>query len=594
MFSKRNLSSSLLALSSLILAGSTSPVTNPLVERQDACPAGSGIVQVYITENTVTFPIVINQYFEDNTVINIGGITININNAPTSLSTSTQGTSTVTVTSTASTTITATPAPVPAGAFFLLGVTGAGAVVKRQLQGNGFVGPSGNTVDGCSGAALFSISNGELSSQGELFSTSGNVSSQAFVPSGIVSSITTEFTEDGGLLEWDNAAFTGGRATFCSFSNGNIDAVFSTAPDGCIGVTLEVIPVSECFGANTTSSASSSSSSSSSTSASLPATNTTTSAPFPAMNSTTTSPSGSGTVPTATSAPFLVQVVNPNTAVTKRQSAGSFIGVGGVLSTDCTNGVAFQVSSGSLIANTGTVSTNSGSTSAIFSGEGTLGDISTTFSLSGTLITWTNMEFVGGIATFVVTTEGVVEAIFNDQLPADSTQVILEAFAVTSCNGLNNSTTTSPTGPSGTSPVVSPTTSPTTTTTPSTNPVTNPSGAIPSGVAQPTGTAANGIVPAVQTCVSALTVADLEDCIDAGDVIPAALQPCVNELSSGTSDQVLSCLSAVPSLVPSIPLASVIPSVPLASVIPSVPLTSVIPSVPLTTLLPTTSLPVTV
>jgi hypothetical protein len=43
--------------------------------------------QVYVSTQVVQYPFVINQYFEDNTIINIGGITINVN-GPTSLVTS--------------------------------------------------------------------------------------------------------------------------------------------------------------------------------------------------------------------------------------------------------------------------------------------------------------------------------------------------------------------------------------------------------------------------------------------------------------------------------------------------------------------------
>lgn len=65
------------------------------------CPAGYGhtIIQHQIHE--VTYPVVVDQYCETNTILIInGGVTINVNNAPTQLSTTVTVTTTSTVTST--------------------------------------------------------------------------------------------------------------------------------------------------------------------------------------------------------------------------------------------------------------------------------------------------------------------------------------------------------------------------------------------------------------------------------------------------------------------------------------------------------------
>lgn len=73
---------SIAALTGLVAAVHATPVD--LAERQASCPGE--ITQVVISTQVVAYPVVINQYFGDNTVINIeGGVTININNAPTSL-----------------------------------------------------------------------------------------------------------------------------------------------------------------------------------------------------------------------------------------------------------------------------------------------------------------------------------------------------------------------------------------------------------------------------------------------------------------------------------------------------------------------------
>ena len=66
------------------------------------CPVGypSVIIEHQIQE--VAYPVIINQFFEQNTDIVInGGLTININNAPTSVSSTVIVTTTATVTSTA-------------------------------------------------------------------------------------------------------------------------------------------------------------------------------------------------------------------------------------------------------------------------------------------------------------------------------------------------------------------------------------------------------------------------------------------------------------------------------------------------------------
>jgi hypothetical protein len=62
------------------------------------CPEGQSEVQ--LQTYAVEYLVLINQFFESNTIINVGGITININNAPTQLSTIITATSTATVTNT--------------------------------------------------------------------------------------------------------------------------------------------------------------------------------------------------------------------------------------------------------------------------------------------------------------------------------------------------------------------------------------------------------------------------------------------------------------------------------------------------------------
>jgi hypothetical protein len=75
----------------------------------DECPKDSGYTSVVVKTKVVQYPGVINQFFEENTSIVInGGVTINVNNAPTSIVTSFTATSTETTTETSVVTVTAT------------------------------------------------------------------------------------------------------------------------------------------------------------------------------------------------------------------------------------------------------------------------------------------------------------------------------------------------------------------------------------------------------------------------------------------------------------------------------------------------------
>ena len=99
----------LLTLSSMLWPAQATPL-NALDRRQDydeydpSCGVTGGTV-IYISTNVVSYPLVINQYFESNTIFVInGGVTINISNAPTALNTTVTVTTTSTTTSTQVTT----------------------------------------------------------------------------------------------------------------------------------------------------------------------------------------------------------------------------------------------------------------------------------------------------------------------------------------------------------------------------------------------------------------------------------------------------------------------------------------------------------
>lgn len=96
--SNKNIMLSKTFTSALALAGLSSASAIARRQTEDTCNGGSPSV-VFITTCEVEYPVVINTFIEDNTIITInGGVTININNAPTSLITTVTGTDTVTST----------------------------------------------------------------------------------------------------------------------------------------------------------------------------------------------------------------------------------------------------------------------------------------------------------------------------------------------------------------------------------------------------------------------------------------------------------------------------------------------------------------
>ncbi|KAI9746678.1 MAG: hypothetical protein M1818_000392 [Claussenomyces sp. TS43310] len=215
MFSK-----TFLALSS-VLAAATASVLPLELRQNDICLPGEGVPTVFITNFVVINPVLINQFFDSNTVINIfGGDDITINNAPTYISTIVSATATTTSTVTATTTATATATATATTLPFVLGVEPVG-VAKRQLSSS-FIGGSGSTVGTCSSAVLFTIEAGQLFSGGEILSTTVSAQQQLFGVSSAGGSINTTFSApSGSFLTWQNPAFTGGFAIFSAEAGSN-------------------------------------------------------------------------------------------------------------------------------------------------------------------------------------------------------------------------------------------------------------------------------------------------------------------------------------------------------------------------------------
>ncbi|RDW73949.1 hypothetical protein BP5796_07391 [Coleophoma crateriformis] len=223
-----------------------------IIRRQEACtPASGGIVQVYISTTVVTYPVHVSTYVAANKVINInGGVTINVNNAPTMIDTTVTATGTETISSTITVVATATVTAFP---FILLAEPAL--IAKRQISYlSGYVGANGQTTPNCAAAAVFSINEGQLYSRGEPVSTNPGVPYQPFAASPIIGEITQDFESYSGYLTWKNTAFYHDAASFCNY-NGTVEAVFyGNMTSSCTPINLAVVPAAACVPALSSSS----------------------------------------------------------------------------------------------------------------------------------------------------------------------------------------------------------------------------------------------------------------------------------------------------------------------------------------------------
>ena len=232
-------------------AGTAAFAALTAAQNLNICPTNP--VTVYPT--AVVYPLAISTYISAATVFNINGnANITINNAPTTIQTIIQATTTIYNNVTTTTTVTAgaggTGSSTVSNAAAATGTNPPGAIIlavngavfKRQngLANRFFNGYS--TVAGCGDALRLNIRNGQLfDSSGFQYSTSTEFSSDYFVSSGSVRTISTTFATDNGF-SWFNAAFTNGQASFCQDSTGGIRAVFRGAtPVGCTPISFTAL-----------------------------------------------------------------------------------------------------------------------------------------------------------------------------------------------------------------------------------------------------------------------------------------------------------------------------------------------------------------
>ncbi|KAL2072901.1 hypothetical protein VTL71DRAFT_12244 [Oculimacula yallundae] len=204
-----------------------------------------GNINIFQTINIINFPVVISTFVEQNTIIQAnGGINIVINNAPTFVLTTAIATSTITATVT-STVNTSNSVPT---AFLLAPVTDFNPArrLRRQAAQQQFIGFNGNIVTQCTEATVFSINNGQLTSNGNVVSTDTGVVSALFQTSQAIGNISTSFSITDRLI-WSNTAFSQGVARFCSTGRSTF-ALFTTDATiaGCSPQTLIAVPASSC------------------------------------------------------------------------------------------------------------------------------------------------------------------------------------------------------------------------------------------------------------------------------------------------------------------------------------------------------------
>jgi len=397
-------------------------------------------VQPYVVE----YPVHIDTYIAANTAIIInGGVTININNAPTTLVTDVIATSTELV----------PVATIVPGAPFLLALAPAAPLRKRQTLSAAYLsGTAGVTAD-CAGAAVFALSEGQLSSGSELVSTNTGVAAGAFEVSEIVGNISTTFSLSGTTLTWANGNFTygSGFASFCSMPSGEVVAVFTDLPNGCVAVSLVAVSPSTCISStNTTGSITTGSASSTASASETPVTVTVTGSNFTSTFTTDVPVTTTSSFPTVTATANKFVLGFSLGGTKKRQTTVTeYITPGGQSSTNVLDAAQFAVVDEELIVTIDGVelliSTVVGADFAIIAGSQTPGTIFTSFAVTDSL-TWTNGNFstTDSIATYctVISTSDVY-AVFGTTLPDGCVIIALTATPVVDIPALNGGSTSS-------------------------------------------------------------------------------------------------------------------------------------------------------
>lgn len=110
---------------------------------------------------------------------------------------------------------------------YLLSVTPVSVNISPRAVATAYLGANGSTIADCGAAAPFLVSNGQLSSNGQFFSTTGLVPYSPLAASSYIAAISTTFSiTSGSTLTWKNTAFASGHALFCVVDN-TVEAVYN-------------------------------------------------------------------------------------------------------------------------------------------------------------------------------------------------------------------------------------------------------------------------------------------------------------------------------------------------------------------------------
>lgn len=117
----------------------------------------------------------------------------------------------------------------------------------------------------------------------------------------------------------------------------------------------------------------------------------------------------------ATGAPVLLQVNLTPLRHRRRQSNDPFIGPGGTTN-DCAAAISYSIINEQLFADGNLVSTNFFGLATGYAPLGLInptGPIATSFSIINGYLAWSNAPFTNGAATFCITPNGILNAVFN-------------------------------------------------------------------------------------------------------------------------------------------------------------------------------------
>ncbi|CAF9930193.1 MAG: hypothetical protein ALECFALPRED_004548, partial [Alectoria fallacina] len=224
---------------------------------QDACVYRSGamlVESVVVVKHTIHIITSIphNTTFKVNT-----GLTITVDNAPTSLDLLTTYFSRSTAIETMNGRNTHAASRYGTGNFTLI-IVASELSPKRRRQAGAFMSYTGRATSSCTQASILTLANNQLwitYSNGTVaqFSATSGDTYDYFAPSTTPGDITTTFSlSSTGTLLWTSPEFFNGNALFCLLPSGVIVAVFQQGaqPISCVFMDLTIAELNSCVAAS--------------------------------------------------------------------------------------------------------------------------------------------------------------------------------------------------------------------------------------------------------------------------------------------------------------------------------------------------------